>query len=720
MTVTGIALGTAGYMSPEQIRGEKLDARTDLFSFGLVLYEMATGSRAFAGETAAIVHDAILHETLCPARELNSSLPRRLDAIISRALEKDRAQRYPSAAEMRQDLMRVRKEMRPGHQWALRWSAVVALLMALVAGLWIYVHNGVRLSPNDTIVRAEFDNQTGDIALGDGLNIALQIALEQTPYLNMLREDKVIGALSSLNLPADTKLTAQIASRVCRRTDSRAVIASSIADRGNRFHIELRAVDCATGRTLARVASDAESRDEIVRALGASAAVIRAKLGEPKSSLAEFNKPLEAATSSSPDALHFLALGYKNHLAGDLLGALGYYRKAIEKDPALASAYAGAASANFSMNKPDAASPDSQKAFELRDRLTVPTHFQVETQYYGDATGQYDEECRVTEQWVQIFPRDVIARINFQNCLRALGRPEERLVQAREAARLLPSSPTYLHLLAAAIYAERLNEAEAIYAKTMERKFDNPSTHFFHAILAFLKGDQPAMQQEWSWATQYPNSGAGILHLEEKFAAYGGRIRESRRLRKQIVDAALEKRNLYDAAYFQVSGGLLEAELGNSVQSRQSVSEALQTSEDPATMLFAALASARTGDLAQAQKLADALGQRFPLQFQIQHFALPTIRAAMKLYQHDSADAVEILQSVRPYDLSGVEHGFDSVYPSYIRGLAYLQMDDGRLAAVEFHESSGSPRHRRGSHYWSARPFATRPCPGDDGRQARR
>jgi tetratricopeptide (TPR) repeat protein len=342
LTVTGIALGTMGYMSPEQIRKEKLDARTDLFSFVLVLYEMATGSRAFAGETAAIAHQAILHQMPAPARDLNPLVPRRLDAIISKAIEKDRTKRYQSAAEMRQDLLKVRGEIHHTRRLG-RWFIAAALILPLFAGAWFYLRNRVALSADDTIVRAEFDNRTGDPAFANGLDQALEIALEQTPYLNLLSRDKVRETVASLNLPEDTKLTTEIAGRVCQRTGSRAVVASSIADEGNRFRIELRGLDCATGRILVRIANDANSRDEIIRTLGASAVQLRARLGEPKSSLAEFNKPLETATSSSPDALHFLALAYKSHLANDFRGAVGYYRQAIEKDPNMASAYAGEA-----------------------------------------------------------------------------------------------------------------------------------------------------------------------------------------------------------------------------------------------------------------------------------------------------------------------------------------------------------------------------------------
>jgi tetratricopeptide (TPR) repeat protein len=585
---------------------------------------------------------------------------------------------------MRLDLLKVRSEMHPARsaQW---WSAAGALILVLVAAGWIYLRNRVTLTPNDTIVRAELDNRTGDTAFTDGLDQALEIALEQTPYLNILSRDKVRETLASLNLPEDTKLSADLGSRVCQRTGSRAVVASFIADEGNRYHIELRAFDCANGRTMVRITNDADRRDEIVHMLGVSAVQLRAQLGEPKSSLAEFNKPLETAASSSPDALHSLSLAYKSQLANDFRSAVGYYRQAIENDPNLALAYAGKGSASLWLDDFSSSSRDRQKAFELRDRLTAPAEFQVETLYYdAGGTAQWDKQLPIAERWVRTFPHDVIARFNFGVGLSSLGRHEDALVQAREAARLLPSGQTFERLFTEAIYAGHLDEARETYEQFIERKYDNPGVHYMHAMLAFLEGDQPAIQQEWTWAAQHPDTAVNILYLQVKVAAYYGRLRDSGALRNKIVKAALKKGNVYSAAYFTGSDGLMEAELGIPEKSRRSVTESQKLSKDTSTQLFAALASARNGELTQAQKLADDLDRQFPQHFLIQNFSLPTIRAAVKLNQNDPAAAVRLLEPVTRYDLAFLDHGFDDVYPAYLRGLAYLRLKNGRLAAPEF------------------------------------
>src|SRR5713226_5400372 len=250
-------------MSPEQVRKEKLDSRTDLFSFGMVLYEMAVGRRAFEGETVAEIHDAILNQTAAPAHDVNSAVPRALDALIAKALEKDRSRRYQSAAEMREDLARARKE--PGRRRMRRWVSAAALLLFIAIGYWFYwnYRHRVTLSATDTIVLGDINNRTSDPVFDDALNTALRYGMEQTPYLNILGIDKVFGILAQLNLPPTTKLTPDVARQVCLRTNSKLVIAASIADAGIRYRIGLWAMDCQSGKEV-RIRDEAAERNQVV------------------------------------------------------------------------------------------------------------------------------------------------------------------------------------------------------------------------------------------------------------------------------------------------------------------------------------------------------------------------------------------------------------------------------------------------------------------------
>jgi eukaryotic-like serine/threonine-protein kinase len=590
-----------------------------------------------------------------------------------------------SAAEVPQELPPVQKELHRGVQLARSWlTRAAAILVLLTAGGALYwrFHSRITLSPADTLVLADVNNQTADAALGEGMNLALQLALQQTPYLNLLGGDKFHETLRLLRLSEDARITPDVALEVCRKTNSRAVISAFIGDAGNRFRIGLSAIDCQSGKTLEHVIHEAETRGQIVQTLGYSASQLRLRLGESQDSVRRFNQPLDQATSSLPDALQFLALGYKKHLSGDVPGALAYYERAIDKDPNFGLAYAAASSANAWLSKPGPALANSSRAFELRNRLTVPSRLQVET-LYRDARHEPDNACPVAQEWVQVFPRDVIARINFSACLAYLGRHDEELVQSREAARLLPSEPTLGHLLIAAMYAQRIDEARETYDEVISRGLDSALLHLFHANLAFLQNDTSAMQKEWTWASQDPVQGRFVLYRESRVEGFYGHSRNAHRLAQMDVGSSTKAGLLSDAAGFEGLEALRNAEIGNLRQSQALVSDAVRKSQDRIFLMLAAFTFARAGNTKQSQQLVEKLSQLFPNDFTVQAFCLPATRAAIKLDENDPAAAIEILRPVTPYDLA-ITDSFYYVYPAYLRGLAYLQLKQGNLAAAEF------------------------------------
>jgi DNA-binding winged helix-turn-helix (wHTH) protein len=590
-----------------------------------------------------------------------------------------------SEVERRQDLPAADKQLRTGLPLGRSWLATAAAIVVLftAAGLLYGRFRGrTTLSASDTLVLADMNNQTADTALDDGVNKALQIALEQTPYLNLLSSDKVRETLRFYRLSEDTRITPDLALKICRETNSRAVISAFIRDAGNRFRAGLSAIDCQSGKTVEQVIHEAETREDIVRTFGLSASQLRLRLGEPSDSVRRFNQPLDRATSSSPDALQFLALGYKKHLSGDVPAALAYYGRAIEKDPDFGLAYAAQASGNNWLHKDDLALVASSKAFEHRSRLTIPSRFHVEAVYYGDRQ-EWDKECSVSQQWVQDFPRDVFARTNLAWGLQRLGRHDEELSQAREAARLLPGAPTLLDLLAAAIYAQRIDEARQAYDEAISRGIDSPRLHLYHALLALLQNDTSEMQKEWTWAAQEPVRGRFVLYRESRAEDFYGRSRNAHRLTQSDVDSSMKAGFLTDAAGFESLEALSEAEIGNRRQSQALVTDAIRNSQDRIVLVLAALTYARAGNTKQSQELMAKLSQLFPDDFAIQAFNLPTTRAAIKLEENDPAGAIDILRPVAPYDLA-LTDAFYYAYPAYLRGLAYLRLKKGELAAAEF------------------------------------
>ena len=684
LTRTGMAIGTAGYMSPEQIKKERLDARTDLFSFGLVLYEMATGRRPFTGHTVEAVHEAILHQEPPAPQDLNASVSPRLGAVIAKALEKDRAQRYQTAADLAADLEALEgHKLRPlRHLW--KWPVAVVLLFLVVAGSWAWhrVRQPWTLSAQDTVVLADLDNRTSDPIFDDALNTAIRVAFEQTPFLNLLAPDKVRGTLQLLHQPEDAKLTAERAHEVCLRTHSKAVVASSIADEGNHFSLELDGIDCATGHTVASATRDVAARSEIVRTLGAMAVDLRRKLGEPRESLQKFNEPLDRATSSSLEALQLLAQGYRHHSARDQ-AATSYYQRAIELDPNFALAYVGLGAGYSNAGEMELASKAEKKAYELCGRLTGPTRFIVETLYYDLGTGELEKAYPLHEQWVRTFPLDPRAHINFSFFLQGLGEYERAVVESREAVRLLPSVATYANLVATTILANRLDEAKAAYEDAEARGIADPSLHSLRHLIAFLQQDEPAMKEQLAWAMAHPELGGPVFKGEANAQQYYGRLRMGTHwLRQTDPGAALT----VDDADF----ALQEAEAGSLTNARKLASGPVNGPLDRDTRLELALLSARSGNIERAQQLSNVISQEFPLDTLTQNYSLPTIRAAIQLQQNDPAGAIESLRPALKYDLA-YPNPFNSLYPAYLRGLAYLRMNNGRMATQEFQKLMDHP-----------------------------
>jgi len=604
----------------------------------------------FAVEVASIAKHATLHaaatETL------------RVDARLVEFPTKEKVTKSPPLR------LRLRK-----------WFAAAALL-AIIAALWSYwnYRHRVTLFATDTIVLADVKNETSDPVFDDALNTALRYGMEQTPYLNILGIDKVFGTLAQLNLPLSTKLTPEVARQVCLRTNSKLVIASSIADAGIRYRIELRAMDCQSGKEV-RIREDAAERNQVVHVLGVAAAQLRHKLGEPAASLARFNKPLEEALSPSVEALQVGTLGYKRHIVGDIKGAIPYYQRALELDPNLAPTYEGLGAAYYRVGEHDLSVAAYTKAYQLRARMTEPSRLETEYSYYAWVTGERDKALSVLLQSVHTFPRNLSDRLNLASCLAFLGQPDKAADEVREAARLQPTALAYAEWTVHSIHDERLNEAQAVLHDAAARKFDTFELHELRIRLAFLQNDQRAMQEQWNLGMGRPDAHRFLL-LKSEVEEYHGHFRKARELIQQASDVA-------PGAAAEPAYALWTAEGGDSARSGQIAATALRTVSDRDGKLFLALAFARAGNIEQARKMADALDHDSPLDTLVQNYSLPTIRAVMKLNANDPAGAIAALQPTLKYELS-FNWSFNGLYPAYIRGLAYLQLGEGRSAAAEF------------------------------------
>jgi serine/threonine protein kinase/DNA-binding winged helix-turn-helix (wHTH) protein/Flp pilus assembly protein TadD len=705
LTRLGVAVGTEGYMSPEQVRGEPVDARADLFSFGVVLYEMATGQRPFSGETAAILRLAIAQQVPVPPHELNATLPPELEPIINKALEKDRELRYQSAAAMRANLEEVKRGQesltpvpsplplpKPG-RWKLWQLAATAVLAASLVGGGLYWRSrkATALTAQDTIVLADFANSTSDPAFDDALNTALPVGLQQTPFLNLLAPDKVRRTLKLMNQAEEGRFTPALAREVCLRTNSKALIAGSISDVGNRYRIELKAADCQTGKTLAAIQTETASRDEVIRVLGIASADLRRKLGEPRASLAKFNKPLDEATSSSVEALQALAEGARQkRLHGDVPATFSYFTHAVQLDPNFAQPYLNLGIGYLNTHQVDLSVQNLRKAYELRDRVTERARFAIEAFYYIQVTGQADKSIQILTEWTKTYPADSGAHGNLSADLMSVGQYEKAAAEARESVRLRPTAFAYVNLMTSYLRLNRMDEAKVVFDEARGHNLNDGLLYDQRYLLAFLEGDKPGMEAQLAWAQGKPMVEDMLLSAQSNTEAYYGRFKKSRDLSQQAVDSARHAGILQTAAGWRLDEALREAEAGNTARAQQLAAEALALSTQRNVQASAALALARTGDLIQAAKLCQKLNQDYPLDTWMQDYTLPTVWAAIELQRNDPLKAIDTLRAAAPYELGDLEfQSFEALYPAYVRGDAYLKAGKGQLAAAEFQKMIG-------------------------------
>ena len=691
LTRTGIKPGTAGYMSPEQVRGEPLDARTDIFSLGLVLYEMVTRQRAFSGESATVVQNAILNDSPVSACELNSTLPAKLVKVIDKALEKDRERRYQSAAEMRAELEKLKRgrqvnipELPVLGRW--KWLAAATLLIAIaMAGVmyWRWRHT-INLTDRDAIVLADFTNLTGDPVFDGSLNLALWPELGQTPFLNgtVLSKEKVFSALKTLNRSADTRLIPDVALEVCLRTNSKALITGSIADAGNHYTIELKALNCQSGATLAVTKTEAEDRNQVVKMLGIAGRQLREKLGEPRASLREFNKPLEEATSSSVEALQALS---QINARTDPAECISHAKRAVELDPNFAFSYGALGVCYSVVGQTTLAMQNFTRDYELRDRENRAQRFATEVTYYRNVTGELDKLMASLTAWGQTYPANrENARVGVGGILMALGQWEKAAAENQEAVRLGPGDDAPANnLILADMALNRFQNAQDAFDEARARNLDGVHLRLQRYRLAFLLGDRAQMEEQVAWAMGKSKVENWLLWAEADSATYYGRVRKARELSRRAVQSALKDDAPGTAAGWQAMQAWAEAEIGNSGRAQELAAESLAVSTGRETGSVAALAFARSGDTAQAQKVAEKLNQEFPRDTLLQNCSLPAIRAAIELEKNNPAEAIVMLRPANRCEL-GNNLIDGKLVPVYLRGVAYLKAGQAKEAAAEF------------------------------------
>lgn len=735
-TDAGVVMGTSHYMSPEQARGKPVDARSDIWSLGVVIYEMVAGRTPFEGETSTDVIVAITQKEPPPLARFAPHVPPELDWIVMKALRKDRDERYQTIKELITDLRRLKQRLdfetelerssapasfsgarlsEPGsaptmpqramptveksHVSSAEYivteikrhkiaAAIVALFVVVTASaFYLYKRNSHPLTNRDTILLTDFVNTTGEPVFDGTLKQALAVDLGQTPFLNLFPEDRVRETLRFMGRSPDDRITRDIGREICERQGIKAMLTGSIANIGSHYNIIVEAIDPRSGDPIAREQIEADSKERVLSALGTAASNLRKKLGESLSSIQKYDVNIEQATTSSLEALKAYAMANDERAKGRARESLTFYSRAVELDPNFAMAYARIGVFYINQEQMETAKPFLQKSYDLRDRVSERERLYITEKYYNYITGEVDKAVEILKTWARLYPNDFIPHNNLSLDYQVLGNFEESLKEALESVRLAPNNITARENVVTCFLAlGRIDEAEQASKEIEKLNPDSLGAHDNRYRFSFLRRDQSGMDREIEWARGKPEE-ADVIVASATVAVYFGKLKQSEELLKRAVEMLKTQNRAENAAKDLLGLAATQLVLGKCQQAKENTKAALALYHGRNDLTGAALIYAGCGDVNQAQAILNQLHTTYPTDFIINSVLSPVIQAMIERSRGNLTEAVRLAESVRAYD-RGLVTGLMN---NYVRGSLYLEQRRGTEAAAEFKKIIDSP-----------------------------
>ncbi len=731
-TGPGSIIGTIAYMSPEQVRSQVLDARTDIWSLGVLLYELIAHQQPFPGDSPGDVIAAILRSRPRPLTQLRRDCPAGLEQIVRKALHKKRERRYQMVKDLSRDLKSLRRRLefeaelaRSGaadqksgiirqrtigaaqgtaaeastptaseihttssaeyifsqiktHQRAIALALIPLVFVAAVVSYFLFFkHPATALTDKDTILLADFDNKTGDVVFDGTLKQALAVTLAQSPFLDIFPEARVRETLQSMKQQPDERVTEPIAREICLRQGLKAFLTGAIASLGSHYVITLKAVNAQTGDDMAREQIEAESKEQVLKTISQAATRLREKLGESLSSIQKFDAPIEQATTASLDALKAYSLGLEQSNSGNYPKAIPFLQRAIELDPNFALGYLSLARNQVNSGLNNEATVSARKAFELRERATENEKLYITLFYNRVVTHDLEKAIEAGEVWKQTYPHYWRTYHALADLYIDVAQFENAVANGREAMRLNPRvAAVYSNPAGALIWLNRFGEAKEIYQQAMANNLDAAEYHLFLHWIAYFAGDKAAQSQQLTWAeaNSYPYF---ALALQAQTAALDGQWRKSKELSTRATDITERGGIKGWVARIASREALTGAVFGDCQTAKRKAAQALASVNDT-SYSENAIVLVMCGDVSEAQAYMAKLAPLFPNDTRFNGIWLPAIRAAIELQRGQPAQAIQLLEPAKRYEAA------TDFQPQYLRGLAYLRLGQGAEAAAEF------------------------------------